>query len=80
MLHLLRDHAGLAPKVIAEKLGIAPATIRQTVGRMVDDEQLDTDGAGTYFLPLQSAVTPVTAVTQPSDTCDTSDTYPEEDE
>ncbi len=39
---------------------IAPNTIRQTLRRMIDDSQLDTDGDGHYFIPVSA----VTAVTQ----------------
>lgn len=72
VLHLLRDQGALAPKAVAEHLALDHALIRQTLRRMVDDEQLDTDGSGLYFLPL-SPVTAVTEVTPASDTSDGSD-------
>jgi predicted transcriptional regulator len=63
VLAAVRDEGPMTPKTLAVRLGIAPATIRQTCGRMADDGQLDTDGNGHYSEPL-SAVTGVTPVTQ----------------
>lgn len=66
----LREHGPLSPAQLGEILpDLTPATIRQNLKRMVDAEQLDTDGNGHYFTPL-SPVTPVTTVT---------DTDPERD-
>jgi DNA-binding Lrp family transcriptional regulator len=59
ILRYLREHGPTRPKQIAEALDMEPSTVRQTCPRMVQDGQLDTDGAGLYFPP----VTPVTPVT-----------------
>jgi hypothetical protein len=48
----VRDAEGIGPKAIAEATGIEYATVKQTVRRMVDDDQLDTDGEGRYFPPV----------------------------
>jgi hypothetical protein len=61
----LADHAGETPQQIAAATGIKISTVKVNVRRMVDDDQLDTDGEGRYF--LRSGVTPVTGVTQPDD-------------
>lgn len=60
ILRYVREHEGDRPKEIAEGTGLDAATVRQTVVRMADDGQLDTDGKGRYF-----PVTHVTAVTLP---------------
>lgn len=57
----LTDHPGSTPKEITAALGISLNTVKQTVRRMVKDDQLDSDGEGRY---LAVSVTPVTAVTQ----------------
>jgi hypothetical protein len=44
ILGVVREHDGITPKGIAEKLDLRDDTIRQTVRRMADDGQLDTDG------------------------------------
>jgi hypothetical protein len=46
--HLLRDGGAMTPTLIASALDININTAKQTVRRMVDDDQLDTDGAGHY--------------------------------
>lgn len=48
----VRDTEGMGPKAIAEATGIGYETVKQTVRRMVDDDQLDTDGEGHYFPPV----------------------------
>jgi hypothetical protein len=73
VLTLVRAEGPLSPKVIAERLEVAPATIRQTCPRMVEAGQLDTDGTGRYFEPL-SLVTPVTPSLPLSDSSYISDT------
>ncbi len=52
ILQLLRvgPTFGMTPKAIAEKLEIDHELIKKTCQRMVDDDQLDTDGAGHYFV------------------------------
>lgn len=52
ILDHLRDHGPARPKVLADALDIAPDTVRQTVHRMVQDGQLDTDGQGLYMAPV----------------------------
>lgn len=79
IIEVVRDDEGINPKAIAERLEMRDDTVRQTVRRMVDAGQLDTDGEGRYFLPPLSPVTPVTAVTEGgrgSDSSDRSDTSP----
>jgi hypothetical protein len=76
IVHHVRDHGPATPKHIADALDMKEPTVRQTVRRMAEDGQLDTDGNGSYFEPM-SPVTHVTPVTQPhrdSDTSDSSDT------
>jgi hypothetical protein len=53
---------GAGPRQLADAAGLEHDTVRQTVRRMVDAGQLDTDGDGHYFLPV-TPVTPVTGVT-----------------
>lgn len=62
ILATVRDAAGIGPKAIAEQTGLDYDLVRQTVRRMVDAEQIDTDGNGHYF-PVCTPVTPVTPVT-----------------
>lgn len=64
ILTLLRDKGPLAPKQVATALGLKPDNAKQSLKRMLDDDQIDTDGEGHYFAPLEP-VTPVTRVTQP---------------
>lgn len=73
ILRAVRDQPGVTPKTLAGALGVAAATVRQTCSRMAADGQLTTDGTGRYFAPHSgvtpdppSAVTPVTAATQPA--------------
>lgn len=51
ILSHIADNEGDHPAEVAEALGIDPANARQTMRRMVDDDQLGTDGEGRYFLP-----------------------------
>ena len=55
ILQLVRDVEGLTPSEIADKLGMNINTVKSNVRRMVDDDQLDTDGTGRYSAPLQPA-------------------------
>lgn len=48
--HLRVVGAG-TPRHIAESLSLNHETVKKTCKRMFDDDQLDTDGAGTYFTP-----------------------------
>ncbi|MFX0539553.1 AAA family ATPase [Ornithinimicrobium sp. Y1847] len=61
VLSWLTDHEGDTPTQISEATGISLTTVKQTVRRMVDDHQLDTDGQGHYFPPTQS-LSPVSPV------------------
>jgi hypothetical protein len=63
ILAYLDANPDAAPKQITEALGLAYATVKQTVRRMLEDGQLISDGHGHYRTP--GAVTPagVTAVT-----------------
>jgi hypothetical protein len=47
----VRDNEGIGPKAIAELSGVAYAVVKHLVRKMVDDDQLDTDGAG-HYLPV----------------------------
>jgi RecA-family ATPase len=60
------------PKEIALVTGIALATVQQNVRRMVNDDQLDSDGDGRY-LPSMSLSAP-SALPGLTDTTDTTDT------
>ena len=65
---------GDSPLDISKALGLSHATVKQTLRRMVSDDQLDTDGAGRYFNP-GAPVTPVTRVTPSGDWGDSGDTH-----
>jgi hypothetical protein len=49
----VRDNEGIGPKAIAELSGVAYSVVKHLVRKMVDDEQLDTDGAG-HYIPVHS--------------------------
>jgi len=49
ILRTLREDGPASPKVIAERSGVDHGVVRHLVRKMVDDDQLDTDGSGTYF-------------------------------
>jgi hypothetical protein len=51
ILTALRDEPGLGPKAIALASGVGYDTVKHLVRRMVDDGQLDTNGAGHYMVP-----------------------------
>lgn len=72
----LSGFPGSSPLEIAKALDIGHDAVKQTLRRMVRDDQLDSDGEGHYFPPAPPVdpVTPVTPVTQPSDSGDRSDT------
>jgi hypothetical protein len=50
----LREHGAATPKVIADALEIEHETAKKTLQRMAHDEQVGTDGSGTYY-PLSPA-------------------------
>jgi hypothetical protein len=68
ILQAVRDSEGMTPSQIAKATGINPNTVKVNVRRMVDDDQLDTNGEGYYFAPPVKQVTPVTDVTGAGDT------------
>ena len=76
VLAWVTDHEGDTPTQIAAATGISLATVKQTVRRMVDDDQLDTDGDGHYFprKPL-SPVSPVSPNSGDGDSGDRSDSH-----
>jgi hypothetical protein len=68
ILAAVRQHPGVQPKQLATVTSLNYDLVKQTVRRMADDGQLDTDGNGHYLLPVTAvpgdpAVTGVTAVT-----------------
>jgi hypothetical protein len=63
ILQHVREGDAFTPTEIAEALDLNLNTVKVTVRRMAEADQLDTDGAGHYFTPLQP-VTPVTHVTE----------------
>lgn len=68
--HIARNE-GCTPQQVADALQLAPNTARQTMRRMVDDDQLGTDGEGRYFLPLSlSHLSPVSPLGDSSDSSD----------
>jgi hypothetical protein len=75
ILEHLRANEGDSPAQVSQALSLPSATVRQTMRRMVDDDQLGTDGEGRYFLsePLSqvSQVSPLTGTSDSGDRCDT---------
>lgn len=65
ILAWLTDNEGDTPTQISEGTGIPFNTVKSNVRRMVDDDQLDTDGDGRYF-PRATATPATTATEQPS--------------
>ena len=51
ILAYLRLHEGSKPAEIAIGTGLSRDLVKQTCSRMSDDDQLDTDGHGRYFVP-----------------------------
>jgi hypothetical protein len=66
VMRFLRANPGTRPKVIAEALGLDPATVRQTCRRMVDAGQLRTNSSGQYY----PADHPAIGAGDTSDGCD----------
>ena len=55
----LRENGPASPKTIAEALGLEHETVKKTCQRMAADEQVGTDGTGTYYyLSPASPVSP----------------------
>lgn len=63
--YLTEEPEGAGPTAIAKGTGLGVDLVKQTVRRMVEDGQLDTNGHGRYW-----AVTPVTLVTIPGQGAD----------
>ena len=63
IIDYLTEHEGSTPQEIAEATGLNVNTVKVNVRRMVDDNQLDSDGKGRYF-PSPVTVTRVTHVTE----------------
>lgn len=65
ILAAVRQTAGTRPRQLADVTCLDYDLVKQTVRRMVDAGQLDTDGNGRYFLPVTavSGDPPVTGVT-----------------
>lgn len=76
ILEHVRGNEGATPNDVAAALSdLNAATVRQTMRRMAEDDQLGTDGEGRYFLPLSlsqvSQVSPIPGLSDSSDRCDT---------
>lgn len=79
MLDWILEHPNTTPTQIAEGTGIALATVKQNVRRMVTDSQLDSDGEGRYFPPMSlSPASPLSLIPGLGDTGDTGDSHPED--
>ena len=61
ILDYLTEHEGSTPQEIAEGAGLNFNTVRSNVRRMVDADQLDSDGQGRYFPSV--AATPIGSAT-----------------
>jgi hypothetical protein len=61
IVQYLRDNEGRGPTAAAEATGLNLNTVKQTLRRMTERGELDSDGRGRYWVP----VTDVTAVTIP---------------
>lgn len=66
ILGAVRDAGALGPKQIAETSGLDYDVVRQLVRKMVDADQLDTDGEGLY-LPPNTSFTSFTPFTDNGD-------------
>lgn len=71
ILEHITNNEGCAPNEVAEALNLNAATVRQTIRRMADDDQLGTDGRGRYFLPL--SLSHLSQLSPVRDTGDSSD-------
>lgn len=72
ILEVLRE-TPMRPKQIAAALNLDYELVKKTVQRMVNDDQLDTDGAGLYFPPV--TLSPPSLLSLDRDTGDSRDTY-----
>lgn len=74
ILDWVTDNAHTTPTQIAEGTGLAVATVKQNVRRMVSDNQLDSDGEGRYFPTLSlSPMSPLSLIPGLGDTGDSGD-------
>jgi len=71
ILEWLTENTAGTPAQIAEGTSLRPNTVQQNVRRMVADNQLDSDGQGTYFPPLSLSAPSVLSF--PTDTADRTD-------
>jgi hypothetical protein len=79
ILAAVRQAPGIRPRQLADKAKLDYDLVKQTVRRMVDAGQLDTDGNGHYFVtavPNVPAVTAVTAVTDEEEDDDRRRSHP----
>ena len=75
ILDYVKDRPLTSPKEIALGTGIALGTVQQNVRRMVNDDQLDSDGDGQYMPSLSvSALSALSALPGLTDTAYTTDT------
>lgn len=76
ILAWVTDHEGDTPTQISEGTGVSLATVKQTVRRMVDDDQLDTDGEGHYLPRLSlSPMSPMSPNPSDGDSGDSGDSH-----
>jgi hypothetical protein len=76
ILAWITEHEGDTPTQIAKGTDIPLATVKQTVRRMVEDDQLASDGEGRYFLPLSlSPVSPMSPTFAFGDSGDSGDSH-----
>ena len=75
ILDHIRANEGDSPQAVSLALSLPAPSVRQTMRRMVEDDQLGTDGEGRYFLPVSlSHLSPVSLLDGVSDSSDMSDT------
>lgn len=75
VLAWVTEREGETPTQIADGTGISLGSVKQTVRRMVDDDQLDTDGEGRYF-PRRSLSPLSPESPNPGDSSDSGDSHP----
>lgn len=80
VLDYVTEHPGSTPKDIAAGTGLALNTVQQNVRRMVNDDQLDSDGEGRY-LPVNPrvSVSPVSLSALNADSAYSTDSHSEEE-
>lgn len=78
ILEWVTAHQHTTPTQIADGTGIALATVKQNVRRMVADAQLDSDGEGRYLPPMSlSPVSPLSLIPGLGDSGDSGDSESE---